>query len=328
MSISLKSQKMLWGRAAGRCSLPECRLDLYEDETETDDPTLVGENCHIVAESDDGPRPNPDIPVEKRNTYANLILLCRNHHKVIDAQEGRYTVEFLHRIKNEHEAWVREQLGLDTAKQEIDERYAGLIDTWQRLAHVENWLAWSSSVLSGGQPTLRREISDDLDELRHWLLNRVWPRYYPGLERSFENFRRVLEDFYNLFHRHAEPVGDGHMLLTRKFYQIDEWNDERYQRLFSQYEFHVDLVQDLMLELCRAANLICDRVRETFMSGFMLSEGRLMIQSGPSMSGAFREHVVEYSEEEINQELPYASLQQFMNDRVDRDYHFGEGTAP
>jgi hypothetical protein len=94
--------------------MPDCRIDLYKDETETDDPTLVGENCHIIAESDDGPRADPTMPVDRRNSYANLILLCRNHHKVIDAQEGEYTVEQLHRMKANHEAWVRTQLGLAT----------------------------------------------------------------------------------------------------------------------------------------------------------------------------------------------------------------------
>src|SRR5690242_17204117 len=98
---------MLWGRAAGRCS--KCRMDLYEDETDTDDPTLVGENCHIVAESEDGPRANPAIPIEQRNSYANLILLCRNDHKIVDAQVGEYTVERLQQLKADHEAWVRQQ---------------------------------------------------------------------------------------------------------------------------------------------------------------------------------------------------------------------------
>jgi hypothetical protein len=50
---------MLWGRAAGRCSFPGCRIRLVEDATETDDPALVGENCHIVAEADGGPRADP-----------------------------------------------------------------------------------------------------------------------------------------------------------------------------------------------------------------------------------------------------------------------------
>jgi hypothetical protein len=101
MAISVKAQKMLWGRAAGRCSKPECREYLFEDETEADEATLVGENCHIVAESDDGPRANPSMPLEQRNDYSNLILLCRKHHKVIDAQELTYSVEVLHQVKRD-----------------------------------------------------------------------------------------------------------------------------------------------------------------------------------------------------------------------------------
>src|SRR5262245_31231823 len=120
---------MLWGRAAGRCSKPDCRRDLYESETETDDPSLVGENCHIVAEGNDGPRANPKMPIEQRNRYANLILLCRIHHKIIDDQIGEYTVERLLRMKAEHEAWVKKQLLVDEAKQFDDEQYADIVDT-------------------------------------------------------------------------------------------------------------------------------------------------------------------------------------------------------
>ena len=52
MAISLKTAKMLWGRAAGRCSMPECRQPLVIDSTETDNEALIGDMCHIVAETD------------------------------------------------------------------------------------------------------------------------------------------------------------------------------------------------------------------------------------------------------------------------------------
>jgi HNH endonuclease len=327
MTISVKTQKMLWGRAAGRCSNPDCRLDLYEDETETDDPTLVGENCHIVAESDDGPRADPSMPLERRNSYTNLILLCRNHHKVIDAQEGQYTVARLHEMKRAHESWVAAQLGFDAARQRDDEAYAGMIETWERLAHVDEWLDWSSFVLGGGQPSMRVEIDSDLRELRSWLLNRVWPGRYPELERTFENFRRVLEDFHETFRENAKLVGNSTILQTQKFYKISEWDPERYARLGRQYEFHVDLVQDLMLELSRAANLIGDRIRQYVMHSYRHVAGRLVVQSGPTMEGAFHDFVVEYSADERKKDYPYPGLKAFLTERQKRDRHFGKGTA-
>ena len=319
---------MLWGRAAGRCSKPECRQDLYEDETNADDATLVGENCHIVAESDDGPRANPSMPVEQRNSYSNLILLCRNHHKVVDAQEHTYTVEVLHEMKRDHEAWVKQQLGFDEAKQFDDERYAGMVDEWERLAHVDRWLAWASYILSCGQPKMEAELDRDLSELRNWLLGRIWPDRYPELRDAFENFRRVLSDFQECFRKHAEPTHKGDWFVTPRFYQIAEWNEERYERLLKEYEFHVDLVEDLMLELTRAANLIADRIRQHLMRGYRLNTGRFVLEYGPVTDFTFRRVVVQYSSEALKERIPYPGLAEFLIKRADRDHHFGEGAQP
>ncbi|WP_407120950.1 HNH endonuclease [Bradyrhizobium sp. STM 3561] len=216
MAISVKTQKMLWGRAAGRCSHPECRIDLYEDETETDDPTLVGENCHMVAESNDGPRADPTIPMERRNSYNNLILLCRNHHKVIDAQVGEYTLERLRKIKADHEQWVREQLGFDAEKQREDEYYAEVVDKWAEMAGLATWTAWTSWVLGGGQPSIEASMDEKLQQLRPWLLTRIWSGRYPELEDAFKNFLHVANDFYNCFHKHAEKRTDDFGDLMRK----------------------------------------------------------------------------------------------------------------
>jgi hypothetical protein len=319
---------MLWGRAAGRCSKPECRQYLFEDETEADDATLVGENCHIVAEADDGPRGNSSMPVEQRNDYPNLILLCRNHHKVIDAQENTYSVEVLHQMKRDHEAWVKEQLEFDQAKQFDDEQYAGIIDEWERLAHVDRWLGWASYVLSSDHPRMESGLDRDLDELRKWLLVRAWPERYSHLEDAFHNFRRVLSDFQETFRKHAYLIPDGDWLYTRKFYQISDWNPERYERLHKQYEFHVDLVEDLMLELTRAANLLADRFRQNILQSYRLKEGRLAVEYGPLEDLRFRTVVVQYTAEQRGERMPYPGLPEFLTMRAGRDHYFGKGSGP
>ena len=144
MTVSIKTQKMLWGRAAGLCSHPDCRLNLFFDEAEADTPTLVGENCHVVAENDGGPRADLSMPLDQRNSYSNLILLCRNHHKLIDDNEKgarAFPVDRLHQIKRAHEEWVRNQLGFDAAKQADGEAYAQIVDRWERLCHLVSCLA-------------------------------------------------------------------------------------------------------------------------------------------------------------------------------------------
>jgi hypothetical protein len=64
------------------------------------DPSVFGEECHIIAQSPGGPRAANIADIDG---YDNLILLCRKHHKQVDDQRSYFTVERLLRIKREHE---------------------------------------------------------------------------------------------------------------------------------------------------------------------------------------------------------------------------------
>jgi hypothetical protein len=102
MSITDRARKILWIKAGGRCSI--CQVQLVTEGTDTDDPSVFGEEAHIVGQSQNGPRGAGSIP--DVDSYANLILLCRKHHKQVDDQVGYYTVERLKEIKRQHEEWV------------------------------------------------------------------------------------------------------------------------------------------------------------------------------------------------------------------------------
>ena len=56
MSISLKTHKMLWGRSGNMCAFPNCKKELVMDESETDDASVIGEEAHIIARKENGPR--------------------------------------------------------------------------------------------------------------------------------------------------------------------------------------------------------------------------------------------------------------------------------
>jgi len=328
MAISLRTAKMLWGRAAGRCSMPQCRRPLVIDSTETDNEALIGEMCHMVAESEDGPRGQSPLTPEERDQYGNLILLCRNHHGEIDGQPATFPVERLEAIKADHERWVRDALpGYDRQRQQDDETYAGYVDEWARRCNLDGWTGWTSFVLGADHPTMTVAMNRQLEELGLWLLGRVWPGRYPAVERVFANFRVVLQDFRNTFLRHAErPTPDNEWLITVKFYQIREYDEERYQRLGKAYDFHVALVNDLTLELTRAANLICDEVRACILPSFRLAEGLVMVESGPHLPlGSFHTFAVRYRpEEKDNQPLPYPGLEAFKQVRFTRDRWEGD----
>lgn len=108
MAISSKTRKILWGRSGNRCAI--CRHELTMEVREVDGKSVIGEECHIVARTFNGPRGNSSLTTEERDEYENLILLCRNDHKLIDDQTSTFTVERLQDIKSQHEEWVRGKL--------------------------------------------------------------------------------------------------------------------------------------------------------------------------------------------------------------------------
>lgn len=325
MGISTKTHKMLWGRSGNRCAFPDCKLVLVMDETETDDPSVIGEESHIVARSPVGPRGESDLTEEQRDMYGNLILLCSVHHKLIDDQPREYSVDRLHTIKRNHEEWVKTTLGIDEKKQRDDELYATYIDNFLILADVENWKAWTSYVFGSDHPRISRKHYEDCRKLIDYILSRVWPHRYPGLESSFFNFKNVMNDLLKVFDEHAENVGENE-IWTRKFYKIPEWDTDKYDRLLEKYRYHVNLVTDLTLELTRAANYMFDSIREHLLANFRLEEGVLLVIIGPFMDFTWRTHRVEYRGEERT-EFPYPGLKEFMKIRDDRDLSYGTGVS-
>ena len=114
------------------------------DATLTDDESLVGEDCHIVAQAEKGPRGPALLQTDElskyqhlisgRDKYANLILLCNIHHKLVDDQPKAFPIVGLLDMKQTHEAWVRRSLqGYDPATQHALEIYAGYIEEWANI---------------------------------------------------------------------------------------------------------------------------------------------------------------------------------------------------
>ena len=88
------------------------------------------------------------------------------------------------------------------------------------------------------------------------------------------------------------------------------------------------LVSDLFFELTRAANLICDKVRETIFRGYRLKEGAVLIER----------HSVGYELKTVRARLeyrgderithPYPGLKEFKTIRNSRDYALDPNDPP
>jgi len=99
MAIDDKDIKLLWGKAAGRCSYPGCGIDLCPILLESG-PIVLGEMAHVIGRKAGAARSRASVGVD--DTYRNLILLCPTHHTGIDKAENDYPVELLEKWKT---AW-------------------------------------------------------------------------------------------------------------------------------------------------------------------------------------------------------------------------------
>jgi hypothetical protein len=174
-----------------------------------DDPSVVGDEAHTIARSESFTRGDYDsLSPEERDHYSNLILLCKTHHKQIDDQPTHFTVERLREIKAAHELEVRSNLTAPEEKQQKDAIiYSGYIDEWRERADLDNRRNHCAHV-NGDTPALPKTWYDAQKDFLIWIIGRIWPKRYPLLGNATLNYKAVLQDFLNVFDRHAELEQD------------------------------------------------------------------------------------------------------------------------
>lgn len=100
MSVTDKTRKLLWGDSRNLCG--KCKERVVEDATGTDDAAIIGDEGHIVSKEPGGPRYAYPLPMNMRDSYGNLLILCKKCHKIVDDQESTYTVAILRKMKKDH----------------------------------------------------------------------------------------------------------------------------------------------------------------------------------------------------------------------------------
>jgi len=108
MNILDRDRKILWAKSGNRCAI--CRCSLIANANEFDKESVVGDECHINGQKKGAARFFENENTLIINSYENLILLCKRHHKLIDDQENTFTTDYLHEIKSAHEKWVNDTL--------------------------------------------------------------------------------------------------------------------------------------------------------------------------------------------------------------------------
>lgn len=193
-----------------------------------------------------------------------------------------------------------------------------IVTPWSEMIDINNWNSWTYGLLSSGQPTLSSEKLEQLNKTIKYLMGRIWDENFDEVNKAFINFLSVLQDLYLSFtQRASEEFGT---MVFQKFYK----NASDYEQAHKQYEFEVYLIEDLVIELTRAANYICDQVRKYIEPEFMIKNGYLLITSGPNINLQEETTKVTYNETDIDL---YPGRDSFLTIRKERNYHMGVGTS-
>ena len=334
--LALATRKRLWSNAGKHCSYPGCTQRLLVPVEADMEEVVVGEECHIVAQGESGPRAPKSLMGDEqiqwqslfddRDGYQNLILLCGIHHKVIDRDVASHPVGRLVEMKQAHEQEIEQRLSPEQRNENVIEvRYAAIVDEWARRIQIDQWDGQVSRVTVSG--AMRKNVLEDLRTLNDWLLRRVWPRTLPRLEDALLNFRMVAEDLDAVVTRFSTERG-GDILIDRVHKELEGMRAGEEQRRFLERrsEYYQDLAADLAIELTRAVNLVSERVREQLWPVYRLEEGYATIGLGLNEVLAFETLRPLYAADAPDR--PYPGLQDFVIERADRDYARGVGEPP
>ena len=95
---SVHALKRLFALSRNLCAHSRCGTPIVQPSG-----VVTGDVCHIKAASPEGPRYDAAQTDAERHDFTNLILLCRVHHAIIDADSSRYPSELLFEMKEMHE---------------------------------------------------------------------------------------------------------------------------------------------------------------------------------------------------------------------------------
>jgi hypothetical protein len=107
--------KRLLLECGGSCAFPGCNRQLVSPDSSLESGAVIAELAHIVADSREGPRGGSSLTEAERNRHDNLIVLCPEHHKVIDSQPNTFSIQVLRQMKLDHLAQIQSRLHPETS---------------------------------------------------------------------------------------------------------------------------------------------------------------------------------------------------------------------
>jgi hypothetical protein len=189
MAIKDITIKRLFAKSQNRCARPGCKSHLVLGEQ------VLAEICHIRARQSGGPRFDPALSAEDKDSFANLLLLCGTCHTLVDKDPKTWTVELLTEIKEIHERNGETEINTEIAREAmlILNKYANLTVKSRKRA----------SAMSSGQGVAIAVGGDNHAPITVNASSRRTGTYYPpnsiGADANLTNYIDYLCELYVKF---------------------------------------------------------------------------------------------------------------------------------
>lgn len=102
--ISRSTRDILFALSGNECAHPDCTEQIVQGGTGGSSVVKIVNIAHIYSHSPNGPRGQGGLTEDQLVAPENLLLLCPNHHELVDKPNSEYTAETLQQWKKQHEA--------------------------------------------------------------------------------------------------------------------------------------------------------------------------------------------------------------------------------
>lgn len=204
-SINEKTRMRLWAVSGGRCEM--CNRLLYQDLVYGYDGNF-GEMAHIHAVSEGGPRHKYGMSSEEKNNIDNLMLLCEEHHHMVDTYPGDFCEGILLKKKKDHEARIREVTSIPAEQSCRIVTFFSNIDQQQEFS--SDRLLREAVLFSGRVPMQEPTINLSSDSYTKYAPDKaIFQQKAQNLEQEFRSwFDSVIksEDCVGVFALAPQPL--------------------------------------------------------------------------------------------------------------------------
>ena len=218
---------MLCANAAGRCEFEGCNEYVFQDNL-----TLRKFNksnvAHIVASSSEGPRGDNKRSYELSDKLSNLMLMCPEHHKLIDDSVNDYPEDKLIEMKMKHEERVRELCSLMCAEPSERVKFFVPIKNCSS-THIDDTQT-AEAMLPNKKPATQRGITISLSSDKEYKSNEYWNDLNRLLVNEYQRKVRNVLDYDSNTHFSVFPLAPIPLIIKLGYLFMDKTGVDIYQK--------------------------------------------------------------------------------------------------